>query len=168
MDTLSSKYGIYTAVEKVTSPWVFPVRELLHREMIGADSGCIQGSIFTPENKASCPIFWPTQATKNSFEESLWFVKLPFADICCKRGFKNGQDPDITPDIRTFSPLAWNISNASLISLCTPVLQLYSPHQIPPDDIINFAVIVVWFEGSDTSCMQVTLNHVRMADGENL
>lgn len=106
MDTLSSKYGIYTAVEKVTSPWVFPVRELLHREMIGADSGCIQGSIFTPENKASCPIFWPTQATKNSFEESLWFVKLPFTDICCKRGFKNGQDPDITPDIRTFSPLA--------------------------------------------------------------
>lgn len=67
MDTLSSKYGIYTAVEKVTSPWVFPVRELLHREMIGADSGCIQGSIFTPENKASCPIFLADTGYKKQF-----------------------------------------------------------------------------------------------------
>ena len=125
MDTLSSKYDIYTAVEKVTSPWVFPVQELLHREMIGADSGCIQSSIFTPENKASCPIFCPERRLqKNRFEVSLWFVKLPSTDMCCKRGFKNGQNPDITPDIRTFSLLARNTSNASF---CNSIAHIKSP-----------------------------------------
>ena len=61
---MSSKYDIYTAVEKVTSPWVFPVQELLHREMIGADSGCIQSSIFTPETRPPVLFFGQIQATK--------------------------------------------------------------------------------------------------------